>query len=66
MHLIKYSKGIIMNHRELSVAAIQSNIEYYKDLYTKHTDMAKEYNQKLWYWINVMQNKHTLPDIDIT
>lgn len=48
-------------HDELSVAAIQANIDYYRNLYNKHTAIAREHNQELWYWINVLQARDTLP-----
>ena len=39
--------------------ACEANIEYYRNLYTEHSNKAKEYNKQMWLWIykqNTLQN----------
>jgi hypothetical protein len=42
-------------HNELVIttklASIESNIEYYQNLYNKHITLANTYNKELWRWI---------------
>jgi len=58
---IKYSKGYDMNdHTTMTPEAIEANIQYYRNLYTKHQGLAREANKELWYWINVLKQRDTI------
>jgi hypothetical protein len=53
------------NHQDMSAQAIAANIDYYTELYTKHTELAQQYNKELWYWIYKMRDLRILPNLDL-
>jgi hypothetical protein len=50
-------------HLLMTPEAIESNIEYFQQLYKHHSHMAREYNRELWYWIMVLEQRHL--DLDL-
>jgi hypothetical protein len=45
------------NHTSMTEEAIEANIQYYRNLYTKYQGLASEANKELWYWINVRKKQ---------
>jgi hypothetical protein len=50
------------DHTLMTKEAIEANIQYYQNLYTEQTGLAREANKNLWYWINVLKHKQVNGD----
>jgi hypothetical protein len=49
--------------QELTEEAILANIEYYRNLYHKHTALTREYNKELWRWHYELTKRTELNDM---
>jgi hypothetical protein len=49
--------------QELTEEAILANIEYYRNLYHKHTELARQYNKELWRWNYKLTKRTELNDM---
>jgi hypothetical protein len=50
-------------HLLMTREAIEANIQYYQNLYAEHTEEARLANKSLWYWIDVLKQRHL--DLDL-
>jgi hypothetical protein len=48
---------------ELTELAILANIEYYRNLYTEHAELARQYNRELWRWHYQLTKRTELNDM---